>query len=647
MRSQMRVSAYLLMGLLWAGSSIVSMAALAESYTVSLVVDGEALATIVTAENPTPAANLAALEVQHHIAKITGAVLPIRTAGEEVDGTRLLVGESSATQELGLRNEHFTPQEYLIRFLPETIVLMGRDWRDTEENRKEAGRGTNWQSTLQDWRQQIDYRAATGQAAEDDAAKATITLPGLFDDQGACYACYDFLERFCGVRWYGPTELNVVLPQRTTLTVTGGEVRRAPAMKYRQGIGGGWPIVKAQWNEPSSDQLNLYWRRLRVGGEKWGGNHSFQSYQDRFLRKNPEKPELFEAARPEYFAKGRTGGAGTRQFCYTNPAFIQQVAQDARDYFDGKGLEGYQVAMGDYFAVVPLDNAAWCKCERCQAVLALDKDNFRGRQFSSGTATHYLFGFVNAVAKEVAKTHPGKYIATLAYHVYAYPPEDFELEPNVSVAPCLHPRNYWAPGLKRNDMYLYKKWVEKKDRPIYLWNYYCFPMEPAAIKGWHCFPGFSAHTIAEQIKMYHRDGVRGVFLCGIGEQVDYYLTMKMYDDPSIDADRLLDEFFTGYFGAASEPMNQFYRLIEDTFSNSENYPQAVRADDKHFHQTERIAWEYLGTESRMSRLGELMARAKALASTDLEKRRVATWEKGVWRYMTEGRKNYLAKRRTP
>ena len=615
---------------------------------ITLTRAGNPNATIVVAAEPTRAAQLAALELQYHIERITGAVLPIVRDGEtekdrekRVEGFRVLVGESEATQTLGLRSEDFEPQEYLIRFLPKTLVLIGRDWLDTEENRTEVGRGTSY-ATLQDARHVVDYTAATrGKTAVDGNSKE-IALPGHFDDQGTCYAVYDFLERFCGVRWYGPTELNIVFPTRSTLTLRGTEIRRAPAMKHREGIGGGWPIVKAQWNEPSQDELKLYWRRLRVGGEKWAGNHSFRSYYDRFLRENPDRPGLFEGERPDYFAKGWADGE--RQFCYTNPALVQQVVRDARDYFDGKGLRGFQTAMGEYFAVVPMDNANWCKCDSCQALLAKDEENRRDEHFSSGTASHYLFQFVNAVAREVRKTHPDKFISTLAYHVYAFRPEAFELEPNIAVAPCLQVRNYWGPKIKANDIDFYKAWVEKKGRPIYLWNYYCFPTEPAVIQGWNCFPGFSARLLAEQIQMYHRDGVRGVFLCGIGEQVDYYMTMKMYDDPSIDPETLLGEFFTLYFGAASVPMESFYSKIEETFTTSENYPEEVRTFDTQFHQNEKIAWRYLGTQARMDELDTLMQQAKGEAETDLEKRRVQLWDNGVLNYMKAGRKRYTSRR---
>lgn len=604
--------------------------------SVTLVRDKQPTATIVTAKAPSPSARLAALEVQHHVQRVAGTLLPIRTDADPVEGARILVGESKATRALGLKGAGFELQEYLIRFLPDTVVLIGRDWQDTSANRAEAGRGTNWQSTLADWRHQIDYGAAVG--GKPHGAK--IELPGLFDDQGTCYAAYDFLERFCGVRWYGPTPLNVVAPTTGDLTVKGGDVRRRPALLYREGFGGGWPIIKAQWSNPTADQLNLYWRRLRVGGEKWAGNHSFMSFQDRFLRKNPKRPELWEGARPDFFAQGRGGGPGSRQLCLTNPALIQQVAKDARDFFGGKGIKGYQLAMGDHFAIVPLDNAAWCTCARCQAVVDKDRNNRNAGHFNSGTGTHYIFGFINAVAREVRKTHPGKRIVALAYHVYAFRPTEFDLEPNVAVAPCLQVRNYWAPRIRGHEMRFYKAWVEPRDRPIYLWNYYCFPMEPAVMRGWHCFPGFSARRLGRLIKMYHADGVRGVFLCGIGEQVDYYLTMKMYDDPSLDPDALLDEFFTSYFGAAADPMKRFYSRIEETYSDPANYPGAVRTQDAQFHQTEEIAWVYLGTKQRMAELGGYMERAKALASTDLERQRVATWDRGVWQYMVEGKRKH-------
>ena len=110
-----------------------------------------------------------------------------------------------------------------------------------------------------------------------------------------------------------------------------------------------------------------------------------------------------------------------------NPFEVMTKIRNAGAIFIG---EYSSEPLGDYFAVVPLDNAYWCQCDECQKQLAIDEGNIRGEHFNCGTATHYLWTFVNNVAKEVKKTHPDKKIAALSYHVYAYLPKDIQLEDN-------------------------------------------------------------------------------------------------------------------------------------------------------------------------------------------------------------------------
>ncbi len=596
---------------------------------VALVRDRKPASVIVTAEKPTPAARLAALELQHHVEQITGATLPIRHPGDATEGPRILVGESEATRVLGLRGTDFQPQEYLIRIQNDAIILMGRDWEDTEANRNEVGCDTHLRS-LGWWRKKIDYDAATGRKG---ALKEPVELPGVLDDQGTCYATYDFLERFCKVRWYGPTPLGVVLPSMQTLTVPTAEIRRSPSLSHRHGHGGDWPIINDQWNRPTEAQAQLYYRRLRFGGEKWAANHSFSSFQDRFLKKTGDDSRLWEHSRPDLFAVGWENEGHWRQLCLTNPDLIRQVVQDARDYFDGKGIKGMQPACGDYFAIVPGDTDHWCKCDRCQAALAPGKARDIRHQFGTGTASDYYFAFVNAVAKELRKTHPDKYIAALAYHVYSYPPT-FELEPNVAVAPCVQICYGYQKGTFDNDAKFYSQWVADKGRRIHLWNYFHHPMERAIMGEWKCFPCFMPDVISEWVKRYHRDGVRGFFLCGIPQQLDYYLYMQTAFNVDIDYKELVDEFFSRYFGTAGEPMKRFYYRISE-----------INRQEGVLGTTPEASWERLGTEERMNELGALINRAVELAGTDLEKRRVETWKKGVWDYMAEGRSAHVKKKR--
>ena len=51
-----------------------------------------------------------------------------------------------------------------------------------------------------------------------------------------------------------------------------------------------------------------------------------------------------------------------------------------------------------------------------------------------GRLSNYVWEFVNRVAMEIAKTHPGKLISNCAYGIYTEPPSNIEkLEPNVQV----------------------------------------------------------------------------------------------------------------------------------------------------------------------------------------------------------------------
>ncbi len=160
---------------------------------------------------------------------------------------------------------------------------------------------------------------------------------------------YHFLEQFCGVRWYGPNSISIIIPTQSTLVVKGTEIRRSPALKYRDALWSGfWPFMQKQWGTVSHPEVFLFWRRLKLGGEKWAGNHTFhkQTIQTVFTDS-------------EYQAKG--SGAGT-QLCYTHPKLVQQVSQMADDFFNGvkNAPEGWK-AVGNYFAIVPDDNLKYKK----------------------------------------------------------------------------------------------------------------------------------------------------------------------------------------------------------------------------------------------------------------------------------------------
>lgn len=633
----------------------------ADRTELTLTEDGWPSASIVIARQPTKAAQFAAYELQNHIRMISGAELPIVKDDQKTEGVRILVGESEGTQALGLKNADFKGQEYLVSFRPGLLVLMGRDKQDTGL---------------------VKYHE------QHDDVFAFSTWPRFFDEQGTMVAVYDFLERSCGVRWLNPTEDGTVCPEQKTLRVVGEDIRSIPSFEYRE-VGGmagaeGYEAQYGLWH-PESDgyktleaaaypelhrrhaspfeyihakraQVYLFLFRMRAGGTKRHVNHSLGGYLDRFWKKsaNEEVGKYFVESKPDWWAQGY-GDSEPLQLCYSNPEVVKQVVEDIRTYFKAGGyahpernVPGPGPMWGeDCFALAPMDNDSFCKCPRCAKTYR--PDDASSGFFTSGIYSEYWYAFVNQVAKEIKKSNPDKYIITTAYASYAFPPRGFKLESNVLVAPCFHIRNGYDRRCTENDWKCLDKWAtQDKGRPLYPWLYYTFPVEcanngPKAL--WHVFPGFFAHTIAREFKRYRDSGVRGMYLCGFGQEVEAYVTFKLMQNVDQDVDVILDDYFKVCYGAAAEPMKRFYLTVEEAFGDPKNYPSnpsdwpGVSVG----HQNEQIAWGCLGTEDRMLKLAALMEAARQAAQTPMEKHRVAMFDLSTWSYMVEGRRIFREK----
>jgi hypothetical protein len=170
-------------------------------------------------------------------------------------------------------------------------------------------------------------------------------------------------------------------------------------------------------------------------------------------------------------------------------------------------------------------------------------------------------------------------------------------------------------------------------------------MEPALIDGWECFPHVTVHETARTMRSFIRDGVRGIYECGEQDQLEQYVMARVWDDPNLNEDALMDEFFRGYFGAAGRPMQEFYRQLESIACDPANYPPPYRRSNG--IDWRKAAWERLGTAERMEQLGALMTEAGRLAGTPMEQQRVASWRRALWDWMCEGRDQYLARSKPP
>ena len=176
----------------------------------------------------------------------------------------------------------------------------------------------------------------------------------------------------------------------------------------------------------------------------------------------------------------------------------------------------------------------------------------------AGNASHYVWGFVNRVAKEVKKTHPGAMISNCAYFNYTTPPKGMIFEPNVAVEFCKFYTYYSNRSYQEQD---YRRITEythtNKVQFFTTWEYLLKPH----ITEW-AFPCLVPHVHADDVERL-RDigGFRGGKLqflymgtyagdkanggvAQVSPVLDFmnlYWRMKLYDDVALDIDQALDE----------------------------------------------------------------------------------------------------------
>ena len=481
---------------------------------LTLVADGKSNSTIILSSKPTKAAQLAAFELRAHVELITGVALAIVTEDKKTDGVRIYVGDCKFVRDLGITNDKLKKQEYVIRFLPDSVILKGKDKSDFGK---------------------VEYQIIPKHSKKRKPVYACPTWPGWWDEKGTLTATYDFLKKFCGVRWFDCTDYGTDYKKRKTLTINAKDIKRFPAFSFRNAYTypnlegydadcGLWHRGSAGYKEyeklafakthadfplkyiyrsfAKRNMIKAFLYRNLVGGEKFGANHSMYNYYDRFWRKNPKNPDVFKAGHLNFFSQGEMRDGRPTQLCYSTPAVVKRVSEDANGWFEGRALDQTtgrvikdfqrdKFSGENFFAVVPMDNDRWCECEKCQRQLGKRPNP---ATFSNGMASDYVWKFVNQIAKSLKMSHPDKKVAALAYASYSYFPENVKLEDNISVQLCLTIRNVYDSSVQKNDWMFFEKWSGEGNRALYLWLYYTFPTERCNRtknpETWHCFPGF-------------------------------------------------------------------------------------------------------------------------------------------------------------
>ena len=599
---------------------IFAFATLLANEKITIVKNGKPNAVIILSKNPTQAAQWAADELNSYIKEIAGIRLPISENPKAEKGVRIYVGPSQYTEELGISADSLKPQEFIIETFPNALVLLGRDSKSFGP---------------------INYSSKNGMWPGFNFFKSEV---------GTIYAVDDFLRLYCGVHWYLPGKIGEVVPKKKTIEIPSVRTKRKLSTIYRN--------PEVYWSIPSTlywwdakkdiakipllplQDKNKYWIRLKAGGINFQANHSFGPYVKRFLK-----------IHPEYFSRNYDGSPNTSQLCYSSEKVVDQVIEDAVEFFKGNkkdenGISRLQSCTDDCLSIVQNDNGSYCKCENCLKLVA----NKKRESFSTGVTSNLQFAFVNRVAKKLLKVCPDKTISTLAYYTYFTPPtiKNFKFQPNVEVMIC-------RTGLTSTLGYYYKKdkyWLEDVKRwselsqVFYMWEYFLFPQN-----GKHnVFPPIVPHRIAEEYKkLLSMPGFSGAFI-QVGEHtkgryadtvmssINVYTVMRLMDDKNTDVDKMLDTYYRTFFGPAENPIKNFFTEMEHIYLGKGVYskrPKGLRNTDS------KVAWTDLCPPNTLKKLGTFISEAHASALKEPYKSRVKLIDDAIYQQMKTSSERFV------
>lgn len=399
---------------------------------------------------------------------------------------------------------------------------------------------------------------------------------------GTLYGVFALLEQL-GCRWWSFNEEEV--PSATTIKLKKQKtVIKAPFSMHRI------------WNQEATTTENFFNFKLRSDSlEQMTHGHSLYPLLTPYAAKHPEIYPMVSGKR----------AANKLHFCYLAPGIADYLTEAlAKEVEQRKGNVKdwiYFAGMGDWYG-------GMCECPDCKKVYReetwVDPD---GRTNLAYTAT--LLRMINATAEKLEARYPGVRVGTFAYMSLEAPPAKTVPRENVIIrVPRLrhctvHPAETCASNraFRRN----LERWCQLAPGRVYVWEY------GASFKNF-LFPFPCLYSMAENLKFYHKLGVRGVEIQGNYVSMGGDLAVlkncvwsKIFWNPAADPVAIMTNFCQGYYGAAAPSMSAYVATLE----------QSVRGTNKPICADEFSKFPYLSA-AVIKQLTDLRDQALAAAGSD-------------------------------
>lgn len=375
------------------------------------------------------------------------------------------------------------------------------------------------------------------------ADREHITITGN-TSRGVLYGVYRFLEIFCNFRCF--TKDVETIDTFDILEIELDEIREEPAFDFREAYFRnafeGDFCAKNHFNSSLADLS-----KARGGRMKWFNfHHSFVDLVN---------PEIYFEEHPEYFSLVDGERMALSQLCLTNPEVAEVAEKTLRSWIENN-------PECTVFSVAQNDNYRCCECPACQALTEQE-----------GSPAGPVIHFVNKLADAIKEDYPHVLLHTFAYKHTVPAPRHMVARDNVIVRLCSFTCQYHKPFevlAKENPdsedavfVNALQDWKQHASQ-IYIWDY---------ATNFHNYlqPFFNFHNMAENIRYFKREGVRGVmeqgnFAYGGGAAMDdlkSYISGRLLWNPGTDVDEEMQRYFKAVYGEQAAPfMAQYVELME-------------------------------------------------------------------------------------
>lgn len=551
---------------------------------------GAARYDIAVAADASAVEQTAAKELQSYLKKITGADFPIVTTGAAGSKPVIAVGPGAAlavAPQLDLSKTDLGDDGIVLQTVGESLILTG--------------------------------------------------APGA--KRGTLYAVNQFLAKQAGVRWWTP-EVETV-PANPDLALQPIDVRYRPAIRIRdtytnsfandRHAASGWPTDNLP--KEKLDAMMRFAVRSHSNGnfvkipDAWGGYHPTlgawpYNVAHTFFHDNGNHgliaPKRYFADHPEWFSEidgKRQWDMGNHhlkkgQLCMTNEEMLDEMARNILELLR-------ENPEADVVAVDINDNTNKCECVKCRAV---DK--------AEGSAMGSVLQGVNRVADIVGAERPDVLLTTMAYLHTRKPPAHIRPRDNVMIRLASIERLSTQPIDSKMNMTVKRdldNWAKVADK-LAIWDYSAnlnYPFVPE--------PRFK--VFGPDIRFYRDHGAVSILFedshgfspVSDFDQMNTWLILQLMWNPDQDERALVEEFLTGFYGAAAPFLLEYLDLTAE----------AAAGKRLHSYRQPNADWMNLETMNKATTLfnkaGEAVASDPVLAGR-VERARLSLDHQWLLRY---------------